>query len=207
MLERSSAAGRSVQTHAKLTCKQTTCGIRDTPQWGASHARQSQRRLSRNATRHHMHMTHRTSPVGACHMASHARRLERRLSGHVASGQRHMGRRLQGCAPHRGIAHATSGTSPTARPLSTCAWHAACAAAGTATCRGARHVVGVACRHVRQGRSFRQCRYRVPRPIVAMARRASSPARERAGSIPSGWWPSRHGHGASSPCGPSNPSE
>ena len=111
-LERSSAAGRSVQTHAKLTCKQTTCGIRDTPQWGASHARQSQRRLSRNATRHHMHMTHRTSPVGACHMASHARRLERRLSGHVASGQCHMGRRLQGCAPHRGIAHATCGTSP-----------------------------------------------------------------------------------------------
>ena len=49
----------------------------------------------------------------------------------------------------------------------------------------------------------------IPRakPIVAMARRASGPARERAGSIPSGWWPSRHGHGASSPCGPSNPSE
>ena len=131
-------------------------------------------------------MTHRTSPVGACHMASHARRLERRLSGHVASGQCHMGRRLQGCTPHRGIAHATSGTSPsrlqgctphrgiarvtsgtspTARPLSTCAWHAACAAAGTATCRGARHVVGVACRHVRQGRSCRQCPYRVPSPI------------------------------------------
>ena len=63
-------------------------------------------------TWHHMHMTHGTSPVGACHMASHARRLERRLSGHVASGQRHMGRRLQGCAPHRGFAHATCGTSP-----------------------------------------------------------------------------------------------
>ena len=49
----------------------------------------------------------------------------------------------------------------------------------------------------------------IPRakPIVAMARQASGPARERAGSIPSGWWPSRHGHGASSPCGPSNPSE